>query len=81
MVVLHVVTSRLCFSQAKSDATSRLKNLEADYDTLQENFEELEDGKADMQKQLSRANAELQSWKTKFEQEGMAKLEELEDAK
>jgi myosin heavy chain 6/7 len=58
-----------------------LKNIEADYDTLQENFEEIEDGKADMQKQLSRSNAELQSWKNKYESEGIAKLEELEDSK
>ena len=70
-----------CLFQAKAEASNRLKNLEADYDTLQENFEELEDGKADMQKQLSRANAELQTWKNKYEQEGIAKLEELEDAK
>ena len=48
---------------------------------MQEQIEELEDGKADLQKQLTRANAELSQMKTKFEQEVSGRLEELEDAK
>jgi myosin heavy chain 6/7 len=30
---------------------------------------------------LSRANAEIQLWKTKYETEGVARIEELEEAK
>ena len=48
---------------------------------MQEQIEELEDGKADLQKQLMRANAELAQMKTKFEQEVSGRLEELEDSK
>ena len=50
-------------------------------DGMQETIEELEDGKADLQKQLTRANAEVSQLKTKFEQEVSGRLEELEDAK
>ena len=48
---------------------------------MQEQIEELEDGKAELQKQLARANAELSQMKAKFEQEVSGRLEELEDAK
>jgi len=48
---------------------------------MQEQIDELEDGKADLQKQLMRANAELAQMKTKFDQEVSGRLEELEDAK
>ncbi len=48
---------------------------------MQETIEELEDGKADLQKQLMRSNAEVAQLKTKFEQEVSGRLEELEDAK
>jgi len=48
---------------------------------MQEQIDELEDGKADLQKQLMRANAELAQMKAKFDQEVSGRLEELEDAK
>ena len=67
--------------QGKSDALNKLRNLEAEFDALQEQLEEAEDGKADVQKQLSRANTELQQWKSRYEQEAQGKVEELEDAK
>lgn len=58
-----------------------MKNAEADLDSMQETIEELEDGKADLQKQLARANTENTQLKAKFEQEVSGRLEELEDAK
>lgn len=58
-----------------------MKNAEADLDSMQETIEELEDGKADLQKQLTRANTENTQLKAKFEQEVSGRLEELEDAK
>lgn len=48
---------------------------------MQEQIDELEDGKADLQKQLMRANAENAQLKSKFDQEVSGRLEELEDAK
>lgn len=71
-----------CLSvQLKLDAQNKLKNAEADLENMQETIEELEDGKADLQKQLMRANAEIAQLKTKFEQEVSGRLEELEDSK
>ena len=48
---------------------------------MQEQIDELEDGKADLQKQLTRSNAELSQMRAKFDQEVSGRLEELEDAK
>lgn len=71
-----------CLSvQLKLDAQNKLKNAEADLENMQETIEELEDGKADLQKQFMRANAEIAQLKTKFEQEVSGRLEELEDSK
>ena len=67
--------------QIKVDAQNKLKNAEADLESMQETIEELEDGKADLQKQLMKANAEIAQLKAKFEQEVSGRVEELEDAK
>lgn len=40
--------------------------------------DELE-ARSELQKQLSRANAEAQQWRAKYEGEGLAKAEELEE--
>lgn len=58
-----------------------MKNAELDLESMQETIEELEDGKADLQKQLMKANAEITQLKAKFEQEVSGRVEELEDAK
>lgn len=67
--------------QIRVDAQNKLKNAEADLESMQETIEELEDGKADLQKQLMKANAEIAQLKAKFEQEVSGRVEELEDAK
>lgn len=40
-------------------------------DGLREQLEEETDAKADLQRQLSRANADAQQWRVKYESEGM----------
>lgn len=55
--------------------------MEHDLDILREQVEEEAEGKADIQRQLSKANAEAQLWRTKYESEGVARAEELEEAK
>ena len=50
--------------------SSELRNCQADVDALREQLEEETDAKADLQRQLSRANAEAQQWRVKFESEG-----------
>ena len=50
-------------------------------DGLREQLDEGEEARADLQRQLSRANAATQEWRSKYETEGMARADELEDAK
>lgn len=38
-------------------------------------------GKAECLRQMSKLNAEIQQWKARFEGEGLAKMEEIEEAK
>ncbi|XP_077527307.1 myosin heavy chain isoform X2 [Haemaphysalis longicornis] len=59
----------------------KYRNLEHDLDNLRESVEEEQEAKADFQRQLSKANAEAQLWRSKYESEGLARLEELEEAK
>jgi len=59
----------------------KFRNLEHDIDNIREQLEEESEAKADIQRQLSKANAEVQLWRTKYESEGIARVEELEEAK
>lgn len=59
----------------------KFRNVEHDLDTLREQLDEEAEAKTAIQQQLSRANAETQLWKTKYETEGVARIEELEEAK
>jgi predicted nucleic acid-binding Zn-ribbon protein len=60
---------------------SDVRNLNGDIDTLREQLEEEQESKGDIQRQLSKANSEVQQWRAKFEGEGTARAEELEEAK
>ncbi|KAF8792401.1 Myosin-3 like protein [Argiope bruennichi] len=68
-------------SRERAAVMSKFRNLEHDLDTLREQLEDEQEAKADLQRQLSKANAEVQLWRTKYESEGLARLEELEDSK
>lgn len=61
--------------------SAELRNAIADMDALREQLEEESEAKADLQRQLSRANAEAQSWRVKYETEGMTRAEELEETR
>nr|ASM56386.1 myosin heavy chain isoform Mhc_X5 [Lethocerus indicus]ASP18631.1 myosin heavy chain isoform Mhc_X5 [Lethocerus indicus] len=76
-------TKRLADEEARERATllGKFRNLEHDLDNIREQLEEEAEGKADIQRQLSKANAEAQLWRTKYESEGVARAEELEEAK
>ena len=60
---------------------SEIRNLSADMDSIREAFEEEQESKSDLQRQLSRAKNELQQWKSKYESEGANRTDELEEAK
>ncbi|XP_025158055.1 myosin heavy chain, muscle isoform X20 [Harpegnathos saltator] len=76
-------TKRLADEESRERATllGKFRNLEHDLDNIREQVEEEAEGKADLQRQLSKANAEAQLWRTKYESEGIARAEELEEAK
>ncbi|XP_045498351.1 myosin heavy chain, muscle isoform X20 [Colias croceus] len=76
-------TKRLADEEARERATllGKFRNLEHDLDNIREQVEEEAEGKADLQRQLSKANAEAQLWRSKYESEGVARSEELEEAK
>ncbi|XP_017025608.1 myosin heavy chain, muscle isoform X24 [Drosophila kikkawai] len=76
-------TKRLADEESRERATllGKFRNLEHDLDNLREQVEEEAEGKADLQRQLSKANAESQVWRSKYESDGVARSEELEEAK
>lgn len=67
--------------QARQKLSSEVRNLTSDLDALREQLEEEQDVKADLQRQLSKANTEAQQWRAKFEGEGAARAEELEESR
>lgn len=75
------VPSFLFPPQAKLDAQSRLKQLQADIAQLQDSLEEEQESKSAVQKQLMTAKNDAASWKNKFENEATPRLEELEESK
>lgn len=58
-----------------------MRNLQHESETLRVQLDEEAEAKNEVARQLSKANAEAQQWRAKFESEGMAKAEELEEAK
>ncbi|ROT81922.1 myosin heavy chain, isoform N [Penaeus vannamei] len=76
-------TRKLADDECRERATllGKFRNLEHDIDGLREQLDEESEGKADLQRQLSKANAEAQMWRAKYESEGVARVEELEAAR
>lgn len=70
-----------CYLQARAKFQAEVRNLNSDMDSLRESFEEESESKSDIQRQLSRALADAQQWRSKFETEGAARVEELEEAR
>lgn len=76
-------TKRMADEEARERATllGKFRNVEHDLDTLREQLDEIYEGKSEIQKQISKANAEAQLYRAKYESEGLARIEELEQAK
>ncbi|KAL7637326.1 UNVERIFIED_CONTAM: hypothetical protein RMT77_012051 [Armadillidium vulgare] len=76
-------TRKLADEESRERATllGKFRNLEHDIDGLREQLEEEAEAKSDLQRQLSKSNAEAQMWRAKYEQEGVARAEELEAAR
>merc|ERR1712002_838698 len=77
-------------ARALNEAESTKKRLQVENQDLNRQIEELENAianmnkamrKSDALKALSKSQAEIQLWKSRFETEGMGRIEELESAR
>merc|ERR1719283_564862 len=83
------VTTQLEDSKALADAESKdragllteYKMMSTDLENLREKLENEAMRKSDAMKALSKAQAEIQLWKSRYETEGMGRIEELESAR
>lgn len=67
--------------QAKSALAHAVQASRHDNDLLREQYEEEQETKAELQRALSKANAEVAQWRTKYETDAIQRTEELEEAK
>merc|ERR1712218_543141 len=65
----------------RASLLSKFKNLNTELENFRERIEEESEKKADALKALSKAQAEIQLWKSKFETEGLGRIDELEGGK
>jgi predicted nuclease with TOPRIM domain len=49
---------------------SQIRNLTADLDQTREQLEEEQEGKVELQRQVTKLNAEVQQWRSRYESEG-----------
>merc|ERR1719431_1969812 len=73
-------TKRLADSEVKdrSSLLTKYKHLSTDLETLKDKIENAHLQKSDAMKALSKAQAEIQLWRSRYETEGMGRVEELE---
>merc|ERR1711922_38892 len=73
-------TKRLGDGEARDRATllTKFKNLTTEAENLRMRIDEESDKKNDALRALSKAQAEIQLWKSKFETEGLGRIDELE---
>ncbi|VDL76370.1 unnamed protein product [Nippostrongylus brasiliensis] len=64
----------------KAQLTSQLEETKRSYDEEARERQALA-AQAELLRQISKQNAEIQQWKARFESEGLAKLDEIEEAK
>merc|ERR1739848_226735 len=73
-------TKRLADGEARDRAAllTKFKNLTTEAENLKMKIDEEADKKNDALRALSKAQAEIQLWKSKFETEGLGRIDELE---
>merc|ERR1711953_199042 len=76
-------TKRMADDEAKERLAllGKFKNLEHEIDGMREHLEEQSGANDDVLRQLGKAAQESDMWRCKYEQEGLAKAEELEMSK
>merc|ERR1711970_1440969 len=68
-------------NKARQVLLGKFRNLEHDHDGLREQLDEEHESKSDLQRQLSKAQAEALMYRAKYESDGIARAEELEAAR
>ena len=58
---------------------SQVSNYQLECQQMREQMEEEQDAKSELQRLVSKANAEAQQWRAKYEGEGLLRAEELEE--
>merc|ERR1711931_545592 len=76
-------TKRMGDAEARDRASllSKFKSLKTELESLKDRIDEENEKKSDALKALSKAAAEIQLWKSKFETEGLGRVDELEGSK
>merc|ERR1712127_1017500 len=76
-------TKRLADGEARDRATllTKYKNLNTEAENLRMKIDEESEKKNDFLKALSKAQAEIQLWKSKYETEALGRIDELEGGK
>lgn len=69
------------FFQAKNALAHAVQSARHDSDLLREQYEEEQEAKTELQRSLTKANAEVAQWRTKYETDAIQRTEELEEAK
>merc|ERR1719251_207818 len=59
----------------------KMRNLEHELEVMKEHLDEEFDAKQEIERQLSKAYADIQLWKTRYETEGVARMEEIDREK
>merc|ERR1712136_601370 len=67
--------------KGKGASPHALQAARADLEQMAEQLEESESAKADLQRALSKSHKEVANWRSKYEQDAPAKMEEVEAAK
>ncbi|MCP3666292.1 MAG: hypothetical protein GY696_27960, partial [Gammaproteobacteria bacterium] len=76
-------TKRLADGEARDRAAllTKFKNLTTEVENLKMKIDEESEKKNDVLRALSKGQAEIQLWRSKFETEGLGRIEELESSK
>merc|ERR1719435_47006 len=80
------LTTQLEDSKRLADAETRerinllgkMRNMQHELEVMKEHLEEEYEAKMEIERQLSKAFADIQLWKTRYETEGVARAEEIE---
>ncbi|ODM92650.1 Myosin heavy chain, muscle [Orchesella cincta] len=68
-------------ARERTSLLSKFRNVEHDLDGMRQQLDEEAESKANLVRILSKANAEAALWRAKYESEGVARAEELEESK